>query len=78
MLGLILPVTAAVVWELIVRMGWASGRLVPPPSVVFQTFVDLARTGDLQRDTVVTLGRVAAGFGFGVGAATIVGAAAGF
>ena len=78
MLGLILPVTAAVVWELIVRMGWASGRLVPPPSVVFQTFVDLAKTGDLQRDTVVTLGRVAAGFGFGVAAATIVGAAAGY
>ena len=77
-LGLILPVTAAVVWEFVVRMGWSTGRLVPPPSVVFQTFVDLARTGDLQRDTLVTLGRVAAGFGFGVAAATIVGAAAGY
>ncbi len=78
LLGLILPVTAAVAWEMIVRFGWASGRLVPPPSVVFTTFVDLAKTGDLQRDTLVTLGRVAAGFGFGVAAATIVGAAAGY
>jgi sulfonate transport system permease protein len=77
-LGLLLPVTAAVVWESIVRLGWASGRLVPPPSVVFETFVDLARTGDLQRDTLVTLGRVAAGFGAGVAAATVVGAAAGY
>jgi sulfonate transport system permease protein len=77
-LGFILPVTAAAAWEFIVRMGWASGRLVPPPSVVFTTFVDLARTGDLQRDTLVTLGRVAAGFGFGVAAATIIGAAAGY
>ena len=77
-LGLILPVTAAVAWEMIVRFGFASGRLVPPPSVVFATFVDLAKTGDLQRDTLVTLGRVAAGFGFGVAAATIVGAAAGY
>ena len=77
-LGLILPVTAAVAWEMIVRFGWASGRLVPPPSVVFTTFVDLAKTGDLQRDTLVTLGRVAAGFGFGVAAATVVGAAAGY
>ena len=77
-LGLLLPVIAAVAWEFIVRMGWSTGRLVPPPSVVFQTFVDLARTGDLQRDTVVTLGRVAAGFGVGVAAATIVGAAAGY
>jgi sulfonate transport system permease protein len=77
-LGLILPVTAAVAWEIIVRFGWASGRLVPPPSVVFATFVDLAKTGDLQRDTLVTLGRVAAGFGFGVAAATVIGAAAGY
>jgi sulfonate transport system permease protein len=42
------------------------------------TFVDLARSGELQRDTLVTLGRVAAGFGFGVAAATILGAASGY
>jgi sulfonate transport system permease protein len=77
-LGLLLPVTLAVAWEIIVRMGLASGRLVPPPSVVFTTFADLAKTGDLQRDTLVTLGRVAAGFGFGVAAATVIGAAAGY
>ena len=59
-------------------MGWASGRLAPPPSVIFATFVDLARTGELQRNTLVTLGRVAAGFGLGVAVATIVGAAAGY
>ena len=77
-LGLVLPVTLAVAWEFIVRMGWASGRLAPPPSVILATFVDLARTGDLQRNTLVTLGRVAAGFGLGAGIATIVGAAAGY
>jgi sulfonate transport system permease protein len=76
-LGLLLPVAAAVVWELVVRMGWASGRLAPPPSVIFATFVDLARTGELQRNTLVTLARVAAGFGIGVAAATVLGAAAG-
>src|SRR5215467_15054208 len=61
-LGLLVPVTLAVAWEIVVRLGWASGRLAPPPSVVFQTFADLARTGELQRDTLVTLWRVAAGF----------------
>jgi sulfonate transport system permease protein len=70
--------TLAAVWELIVRMGWSSGRLAPPPSVIFATFVDLARTGDLQRNTLVTLARVAAGFGIGVVVATIVGAATGY
>jgi sulfonate transport system permease protein len=77
-LGLMLPVVLAVAWEFIVRMGWASGRLAPPPSVIFATFVDLARTGELQRHTLVTLGRVAAGFGIGVAAATVIGAAAGY
>jgi sulfonate transport system permease protein len=77
-LGLVLPVALAVVWEFAVRMGWANGRLAPPPSVIFATFVDLARTGELQRNTVVTLARVAAGFGIGVAVATMLGAAAGY
>jgi sulfonate transport system permease protein len=77
-LGLVLPVTLGVLWELIVREGWASGRLAPPPSVIFSTFVDLARTGELQRHTLVTLWRVGMGFGIGVAAATIIGAAAGY
>jgi sulfonate transport system permease protein len=77
-LGLVVPVTLAVAWEIVVRLGWSSGRLAPPPSVVFQTFVDLARTGELQRDTLVTLGRVAAGFALGAVAGTVVGAATGY
>jgi sulfonate transport system permease protein len=77
-LGFILPAALALVWEITVRMGWASGRLVPPPSVVFATFADLARTGELQRNTLATLGRVAAGFACGVVAATIAGAATGY
>ncbi len=77
-LGLVVPVTLALAWEIIVRLGWSSGRLAPPPSVIFWTFVELARTGELQRDTVVTLSRVAAGFAFGAAVATIVGAATGY
>jgi sulfonate transport system permease protein len=77
-LGLVLPVALAVAWEFVVRMGWASGRLAPPPSVIFAEFADLARSGDLQRNTLVTLARVAAGFGIGVAVATILGAAAGY
>ena len=77
-LGLLLPVSLALAWEFVVRMGWASGRLAPPPSVIFATFVDLARSGDLQRNTLVTLGRVAAGFGIGVAVATVLGAASGY
>ena len=65
-LSLLLPVGLAVVWEIAVRLGWSNGRLVPPPSVIFNTFVDLARTGELQAHAITTLWRVAAGFACGV------------
>jgi sulfonate transport system permease protein len=76
-LGLILPLVLAVGWEFIVRMGWASGRLVPPPSVIFQTFKELYSAGELQRHIWVTTARVAAGFGIGVVAGTVIGAICG-
>ena len=77
-LGLVLPVGLAIVWEFVVRMGWAQGRLVPPPSVIFDTFVELAQSGDLQRHAAVTSMRVAAGFGIGVVAGTLLGAITGY
>ena len=77
-LGLILPVGLAVLWEIAVRLGLSDGRLVPPPSVIFQTFVELARSGELTRHMTATLLRVGAGFGLGVAAGTLFGAVAGY
>jgi sulfonate transport system permease protein len=77
-LGLVLPVTLAVGWEIVVDLGLSSGRLLPPPSVIFNTFLDLASTGELQAHTLATVMRVAAGFFFGVMAGTVVGAIAGY
>ena len=78
MLGLFVPVGLAVLWELAVRAGLSQGRLVPPPSVIFDTFIELARTGELQRHALATSLRVAAGFGVGVFAGTIAGAITGY
>jgi sulfonate transport system permease protein len=77
-LGLILPLGLATFWEIAVRMGLSNGRLVPPPSVIIATFVDLAATGELQAHTLATLWRVAWGFALGVAAGTVVGAIAGY
>ena len=77
-LGLVLPVTLAVLWELVVWSGWSDGRLVPPPSVIFATLWDLAKTGELWRHAQATVLRVAAGFGLGVIAGTLLGAIAGY
>jgi sulfonate transport system permease protein len=77
-LGLLLPVGLALFWEIAVWMGLSNGRLVPPPSVIFRTFADLAATGELQQHTLATVSRVAAGFFFGVVAGTLFGAVAGY
>jgi len=77
-LGLILPLVLALGWELAVRAGLSSGRLVPPPSVIYATFAELAKTGELQRHALATLARVAAGFGIGVAVGTLLGAITGY
>jgi sulfonate transport system permease protein len=77
-LGVVLPLTLALVWEAAVWSGWSNGRLVPPPSRVFATIVELARTGELTRHITATLTRVSAGFGLAVVAGTLFGAISGY
>jgi sulfonate transport system permease protein len=77
-LGLLLPVGLALAWEIIVWLGWSNGRLVPPPTKVFATIMELARSGELSRHIMATLTRVVAGFALGVIAGTILGAVSGY
>jgi sulfonate transport system permease protein len=78
MLGLLLPVGLAIVWELIVRAGLSDGRLVPPPSRIYEEFAELARSGELLRHLTATLMRVMAGFGLGMVVGTLLGAISGY
>jgi sulfonate transport system permease protein len=77
-LGIVLPLTLAVGWELAVRAGISNGRLVPPPSRIYEEFAELARSGELARHVVATLLRVAVGFGLGTVIGTLLGAIAGY
>jgi sulfonate transport system permease protein len=77
MAGFLLPVVLAVLWEWLVSAGIANGRLMPPPSVVGRTLWDLAASGELATHAAATLWRVAAGFGLGALAGTILGAVTG-
>jgi sulfonate transport system permease protein len=78
LLGLVLPLGAALVWETAVASGWSNGRLVPPPSRVIATIAELATSGELVRHVTATLTRVGAGFGLGVAVGTCLGAVAGY
>jgi len=78
LLGLLLPVALGVGWELAVRAGLAEGRLVPPPSKIFETLSDLAKSGELETHIQATSLRVFVGFGAGAFAGTLLGAAVGY
>lgn len=60
------------------RAGFLPGRLVPPPSVIYDTFYDLAAARELQLHAIATLGRVGAGFGSGVAYGTLLSVVAGY
>jgi sulfonate transport system permease protein len=77
LLGLALPVVLALGWEFAVRAGFAQGRLMPPPSRIFETLYQLAITGELWLHIGATLARVGSGFFLGVVSGTIIGALAG-
>ena len=58
-------------WEALSRTGVISARTIAAPSAILATAWDLTRTGELPENLLVSLARVAAGFGIGA----VVGAA---
>ena len=77
-LGLLLPLALAVVWELAVRIGLSNGRLVPPPSVICATFGSLRQRRTCAPRHGDVAARVAAGFGLGVAGRHVAGAITGY
>jgi sulfonate transport system permease protein len=75
--GLILPVGAAILYELAFRFGLVQARLLPPPSRIGQTLWKLAVTGELSTHIIATMYRVVAGFGLGSLAGILLGALTG-
>jgi sulfonate transport system permease protein len=78
LLGLLVPLVLAIGWEAAVHYHLSDGRLLPPPSRIYQEFAELAQTGELQRHAIATLLRVTAGFGLGVVSGTLLGALTGY
>jgi sulfonate transport system permease protein len=77
LLGFLLPIAVALLWEAAVSLGLAQGRLVPPPSSIFATLWGLAETGELWTHVWATLWRVVVGFLLGAVAGIVFGALSG-
>jgi len=77
LIGLVLPLGLAALYEGAVRFGLVEGRLLPPPSRLIGTLAELAAGGELWSHVAATLTRVAAGFAFGALAGIALGALSG-
>lgn len=76
--GLILPTFLVIIWEISVRVGIFPANLLPAPSTVVYTLIDLATSGELFHHIGITLYRVFVGFFIGSIFATILGSLTGY
>lgn len=62
-------------WELLSRSGWVNAIMLPAPSIVARSVVELVQSGDLQRHVLSSLWRAAVGFAIGLVLALLLGIA---
>jgi NitT/TauT family transport system permease protein len=71
------PILLLVVWEAAGRLGLIDARFFPPPSAIGEAFPRLVASGELESNTVVSLGRIAIGFVIGAVPGLVLGLAMG-
>lgn len=69
----LVPVCLVVLWQALSQAGGVSPGVLPAPSEVAQAAWELTRRGELQRDILVSLRRVAIGFFLGAGTGLALG-----
>ena len=76
--GFFLPILIVVLWELTGVLGLISDTLLPRPSMIFTTFIDLVLTGELIGHFQISLLRALGGFILGGTLGLLAGLAVGF
>ncbi|MBS4214821.1 MULTISPECIES: ABC transporter permease [Neobacillus] len=76
--GFIFPIVILVIWELTGAWGLISPTLLPRPSAILTTFIDLVLTGNLIEHFKISLWRALGGFILGGTLGLLVGVAVGF
>jgi sulfonate transport system permease protein len=71
------PLAVLLLWTLAARFEWLPPQILPPPSMVADTFVELVRSGELADNLWISLWRVLAGFAIGSTAGLALGIAMG-
>jgi sulfonate transport system permease protein len=73
LLGWIVPVAGVILWEILSRVGVFPPNSLPAPTVIAQTILELARSGELWRHAEITLWRILVGFVLGATVGTLAG-----
>jgi sulfonate transport system permease protein len=75
--GLIVPAVLLILWEGVVRKGWISANLLPPPSALVGTLRELTSQGEIYQHVLISTARTLIGFGVGAGLAVLIGTVVG-
>jgi sulfonate transport system permease protein len=76
-MGFVVPASLLALWSLTTQLGWLSPQVLPAPSEVAGALHDLAASGDLARNTGISLLRVVEGFAAGAALGLLLGIAMG-
>lgn len=76
--GLIVPLVLFFGWEILSKIGFFPSNLLPAPSTVLATIIELTWSGEIFRHIGITLYRVIVGFIIGSTIATILGSLTGY
>jgi sulfonate transport system permease protein len=63
--ALLVPGGLLLLWSASARFGWLPPQILPSPSEVGISLLDMARSGDLAQNTLISLLRVVEGFAAG-------------
>lgn len=72
-ISLLAPVLLILSWELAARMAWIDTRFFPRPSRILLELLTLAASGQLLRDVLTSVSRIAIGFVFGAAPGLVIG-----
>lgn len=72
-LALVIPVTLLIVWEILSRAGIIRPSILPPPSAILLTLMDMLKSGEIFHHLGVSILRVLQGYALGASLGIITG-----
>lgn len=72
-LGAGVPLVLVLLWQVSAQRGWIDARLYPPPTDIVAKIDDLVRDRELISHTLISMMRLAVGFGIGASSAIALG-----